>query len=96
MLDHGLMQGLGLSAILALAACVAEGQGSAIDYSAWERYREGVQHPCAAIKPQDLERARRNIERYEWARKYAEGVQRGADDLVAAVDAAWLATFIER
>lgn len=49
------------------------------DWSDWETYRGQVTHPCSSIKPADLERARRNIEQYEWARKYADSVRRSAD-----------------
>ncbi|MBM3500225.1 MAG: hypothetical protein FJX74_16330 [Armatimonadetes bacterium] len=90
--DHVLLHTLALLGLTAAAGA----QGAAIDFGVWERYRGTVQHPCAAIKRGDLDRARRNLERHEWARKYLEGLRKGADGLVAEVDEGWLTTFIPR
>ena len=36
-----------------------------MDWSAWEKYRDTVQHPAGYINAQDLANARENIRRYE-------------------------------
>ncbi|MEW6356635.1 MAG: heparinase II/III family protein [Planctomycetota bacterium] len=48
-----------------------------MDWSLWEKYRRTAIHPSGYINAQDLENARENIKRYEWARKYAESVEKG-------------------
>jgi len=52
---------------------------SRIDYALWEKYRHTVEHPCTTVKKEDLQRARENIERYDWARSYRDGVCQSAD-----------------
>lgn len=49
-----------------------------LDWSAWERYGNTVKHPCATLKPADVERAKANIQQYAWAKKYAAGVEQDA------------------
>jgi hypothetical protein len=51
-----------------------------MDWSLWEQYRGTVSHPAGAIKRADVERARANIERYDWAKKYRDSVVQRADD----------------
>ena len=46
-----------------------------MDWSSWEKYRSTVQHPAGYINARDLENARGNIKRYEWAQEYAKGVE---------------------
>jgi len=47
----------------------------------WERYREQVQHPATIVKPEDLDVARRNIEKHPWARELLETYLPTADSL---------------
>lgn len=51
--------------------------------------------PRLTIKPADLARARANIERYEWAKKYRDRVVRAADAHVRELDAAAIERFVE-
>ncbi len=64
------------------------------DWSDWEKYRGQVVHPCCTIKPADLQRARRNIEQYEWARKYADGVRSSADSILERLSPEYLEQMI--
>lgn len=50
-----------------------------MDWSSSKKYRGGVQHPSGAIKAGDVVRARENLKRYEWARKYFEALQSRAN-----------------
>lgn len=65
-----------------------------LDWSAWKRYRTTVVHPAGTIKPADIERARENMRRYEWARQYALGLQRSADTWLSQLTPEWIATMI--
>ncbi|NSW56117.1 MAG: heparinase II/III family protein [Armatimonadetes bacterium] len=65
------------------------------DWSAWERFRATVQHPCAAIKPADLERARKNIEKHGWAREYVSRLRSSADSICAQVTPEYLERMLE-
>ncbi len=40
------------------------------------------QHPCVYVTREDVERARRNIERHDWARDYADAIIARADSVV--------------
>lgn len=64
------------------------------DWSDWEKYRGTVQHPSGAIKPADVARARENLQRYEWARSYAAGLDRTARAAVGKLTPAYLAAMI--
>ena len=66
------------------------------DWSPWEQYRGAVAHPAAQLKPDDLRRARENIERYEWASKYADGVVRNAEAALAKLTPEHLEQMIPR
>ena len=66
------------------------------DWSDWERYRGAVQHPNAAIKAPDLERAQRNIELYGWAQGYAETARRRADSIAEQITPAYLEQMLGR
>ncbi len=46
-----------------------------MDWSVWENYRGTVEHPAGYINAQDLENARENIKRYEWARRLATSAE---------------------
>lgn len=76
------------------------GAGSAvaqarIDYETWEKYRVAVQHPAAAIKTVDLDRAKRNIALYSWARDHVAGLGRTADGVLAKITPDSLVRMIE-
>ena len=68
---------------------------AARDWSAWETYRDRVVHPAGTIKAVDLDRARENIHRHDWAKRCADGLQKSADAIVDQVSPAWLKTLIE-
>ncbi len=48
---------------------------SLLNWSDWETYRSTVSHPALGTKPADIERARKNIRRHEWARTHAAKVE---------------------
>jgi len=65
------------------------------DWSDWHKYRHTVKHPCTVIKPDDLDRMRRNVKRHEWARKYAEGMRKYGERLAAQVTPEYLDAMVE-
>ena len=65
-----------------------------LDWFAWTRYRTTVTHPAGTIKPADVERAKENMRRYEWARGYAQEVGRSADSWLGKLTPEWIATMI--
>ena len=65
-------------------------------WSLWETYRSRVVHPAAAIKSEDLERARRNIELHEWAQRYVDGLLEQADRHASQTTPEYLECMIER
>lgn len=65
------------------------------DWSLWHKYRTSVQHPATLVKAEDLARARRNVERYEWARGYLARVRRSADAVVGQMTPDYLASMLE-
>jgi hypothetical protein len=67
----------GVAAILCCG--IARGETPVADWAGWEKYRESVSHPCLAIKPADVARAKENIKRYAWAQKYLAGLLKAAD-----------------
>ncbi len=89
---------VGLSSILLLAAVMIAGaqQPDPTDWSAWEKWRNVDDHPCTTIKPKDLERARANVERFEWAQEYRDRVVNGADEVVEQLSPEFLEQFIPR
>ncbi len=74
-----LMPALIPSILLLAVIAVSAQEPDPTDWSDWERYRNTDNHPCTTITPADLERARQNIERFEWAREYADSVIAAAD-----------------
>lgn len=46
------------------------------DLGRWREYRDTVRHPCTVYKPQDIARARRNIEKHAWARRALENLEK--------------------
>lgn len=67
-----------------------------LDYAKWEQYRGLVQHPAGVVKPEDLERARRNIARHEWAQGYVQALRASADRMVETMTPEYLEHMIER
>ena len=65
------------------------------DWSDWQTYRRHVVHPATLIKPEDLERARRNIERNDWAKGYRDRLCASADAVVKQLDEAYLEHMLE-
>ena len=65
------------------------------DWSDWEKYRDQVVHPAATIKAVDLERARENIQRHDWAKRYGDDLRNLADGIVEEVSPGYLERLIE-
>ena len=90
---------VGWSAMVALslgsAWCV---QGASpdplLDWSAWEKHRDTVAHPCTIFKPADIARAKANISRYRWAKSYAAGVEQNAKRYLDRLTPEFLASMI--
>lgn len=53
-----------------------------LDFSDWEKYRSTVRHPVTRFLPEDLERAKQNIARHQWARDHADSLTKTADRLI--------------
>lgn len=66
------------------------------DWSDWEKYRERVVHPVGVIKPADLDRAARNIQRYPWAKSFADRTRKSGDAILTKISHEYLETMIER
>jgi len=45
------------------------------DLSQWSKFRNTVRHPATVYKAEDLARAKRNIARYQWARRALERME---------------------
>lgn len=78
-----------------IKAAPAQAKGPT-DWSDWQKFRAGVQHPAAAVKAADLARARRNVEHYAWAKTYAGNLRKSADRILPAITSEYLARMIER
>ena len=65
------------------------------DWSDWEKHRDSVVHPATIIKPQDLVRAKANIQRYPWAQSYAAKLRRSADGVLKTLSPEYLEQMIE-
>ena len=61
----------------------------------WQAFRKTVVHPCVSFKEQDLQRAKKNIETHEWARKYAENLSKNADQIVEQMTKEFLDMMVE-
>ncbi|MBQ9368635.1 MAG: hypothetical protein IJT83_12705 [Victivallales bacterium] len=61
----------------------------------WKAFRKTVVHPCVSFKEQDLQRARKNIETHEWARKYADNLSKNADQIVKQMTREFLDMMVE-
>ena len=66
-----------------------------LDWSDWTKYRHGVVHPCTTIKPEDVARAKENIRRHDWAKRYLRGLQGSADRLLTVITPEYLERMIE-
>ncbi len=64
------------------------------DWSAWERHRDTVAHPATTFKAADVARARANIQRYAWAKRYATNVETNARQHLARLTPEFLAAMI--
>jgi len=64
------------------------------DWSLWQQYRRTVKHPATTFKAADLARARENIQRYAWAKSYAESVEKGAAAALPKLSAEYLEAMI--
>ena len=65
-----------------------------LDWSDWEKYRSTVKHPCTTIKQGDIGRARENIKRYDWAKRYARDVEQNARALIPKLTPEFLENII--
>ena len=91
-----MLQLLACAGLLLLAAApVDAAHRGPTDWSDWEKYRRQVKHPATVVKPEDLDRARRNIERYDWARKYRDSIGKYADQILGQITPAYLERMIE-
>lgn len=84
-----------LGALLFLGGAGSAVAQARIDYATWEKYCAAVQHPAAAIKTVDLERAKRNVALYPWARDYVAGLGKTADAVLAKITPDALVRMIE-
>ncbi|MCX6908045.1 MAG: hypothetical protein NTY01_08385, partial [Verrucomicrobia bacterium] len=64
------------------------------DWSAWEKHRDSIRHPCVTFKAADIARARENIRRYQWAKNYATGVEKSAKRYLDRLTPEFLAKMI--
>ncbi len=52
------------------------------DISQWQRFSGDVVHPASVLKAQDLQNARNNMAKFQWARKFAGTAGRAGDRIV--------------
>ena len=86
-----------VAAFLMLSAPIASAQTPAtplIDPAIWQANRDSVQHPAATIKAQDIARARENIARTDWARKYAAKSEQNVTGIAAKLTPEYLEQMI--
>ena len=91
LLSFCVWSGLGIG----MGAAEADPAPDPTDWSDWDKYRDSVVHPATIIKPQDLVRAKANIQRYEWARIYADRLHRLADGVLEKLSREYLEEMIE-
>lgn len=84
-----------MALLLGMVSLVHAQDAGDLDYSQWERYRAQVQHPAGVVKPADLERAKANLERHEWSRKYVEGLRTSADALLPQITPEYLTRMVD-
>lgn len=66
-----------------------------LDWSLWEKYRSEVVHPCLTFKPENISLAKRNMEKFSWARKYVTNLERTAQHYLELTDKSTLESLIE-
>jgi len=66
-----------------------------MDTTSWGKFRDSVFHPSTIVKPQDLENAKRNIEKHAWASSYLEALLKEAD-LTPDISRDFLETMVPR
>ncbi|MGD0091597.1 MAG: heparinase II/III family protein [Planctomycetota bacterium] len=81
----------------ALASAAEAGPGPAVlaDWKECEKYRDNVVHPAATVKPEDLRRAKENIQRFQWAQECLASLRSSADRIEKAVTREYLERMIE-
>ena len=77
-----------------LGAEARSGRGPT-DWSDWEKYRAQVVNPATTIKPEDLARAKENVRRYAWARRYVEGLRKSAEGILKKLSPGYIERMIE-
>lgn len=65
------------------------------DWSAWEQYRDKVNHPCLSIRDTDLNFALENVRRYDWAKDHASKIENNAKRYLNLITPVFLAKMIE-
>lgn len=83
-----------VSVLLSVAPGLRAATDPLLDWSAWEKYRSSVMHPCAVYKPADVARAKANIARYAWAKSYATGLEKNAQRYLGRITPEFLAAMI--
>ena len=84
--------------VLCVAAIVAEpcqAERGPTDWSDWETYRSQVKHPTGCIKAEDIDRARRNMARYDWAARMVASQCRAMDSFLKQLEPAYVEEMIE-
>jgi len=81
-------------AILLIIVASAVSAEPLFDWTAWEKYRDTVQHPSVVFKPADIARARENISRYAWAKRYVANTEAGAKRYLDRITTEFLARMI--
>src|SRR5690554_4416814 len=65
------------------------------DWSLWEKYRTSVVHPCLTFKPNNVELARENSQRFGWAENYVNNIEQAALHYIHLADESTLESLIE-
>lgn len=60
----------------------------------WQRFRSSIVSPVGAIKATDLERARQNLDRHQWAQDYRDRLVRNVEQQVVRLDKEFLEEMI--
>lgn len=60
----------------------------------WQRFRSSIVSPVGAIKATDLERARQNLVRHQWAQDYRDRLVRNVEQQVVRLDKEFLEEMI--
>jgi hypothetical protein len=94
--EAGLVCAVSLLWLWAECGAQAGQQRGPTDWSDWKKYRAQVVHPATTIKPADLVRAKENIRRYTWARRYVERLRKSADAISAKLSRDYVQHMIER